>query len=269
MSFDFGPIMDANIAPSTISFLKIANPAAPVLFGSGTLVKCRNLRGILTCGHVFEAVATQNEIGILLYPVVSTTRQQFKIDVPEFVSDSIIFSATPKSADGPDLAFIPLPDQHAENLASLGTFVDLDIGKTRAFTSVPVDEECFEAVSGAIQDLTPPLRIEDKKAVQEISGLMNVGNVISTVTLNGFDIVTFQPNPGPNFKLPASYGGTSGGGIWRVLVKKQENGCYSHRQNKLIGVAFWETDLPNRKIIGHGPESICENLLDEINRRWP
>jgi hypothetical protein len=125
---------------------------------------------------------------------------------------------------------------------------------------------------GTIRDLLEIERTPDLArgmGVLRVEGLINVGRIVATKMSKGFDQLHFQPTPESGFRLPLSYGGTSGGGIWRVYVRRQDDGTYLAVESRLARVAYWETDPPNRDIIGHGPGSIYGRLLTEIYKRWP
>jgi hypothetical protein len=66
--------------------------------------------------------------------------------------------------------------------------------------------------------------------------------------------------------LPITFGGLSGGGIWRVVLNRLNDGKISYSDPLLIGVAFYETSIVNKKrsIIGHGWRSIYEIVPSKI-----
>jgi hypothetical protein len=154
------------------------------------------------------------------------------------------------------------------SLLAIGSVVDLDIEKERAASPMPSAAESLEAVAGIVGVMTPPANTVDGKQVLNVEGLINVGKVIETDTTNQYDLLTFEPQPEVGFQLPHCYGGLSGGGIWRLCVEKQLDQSYVFVERRLVGVVYWQTSPPNRKIIGHGPISLYEHLLSEIHKRW-
>jgi hypothetical protein len=68
-----------------------------------------------------------------------------------------------------------------------------------------------------------------------------------------------------DYQLPKSYGGTSGGGLFRAYTRQDEVFGFHLR-----GVAFYETsgDVANNRLICHGPQSIYDTLLNAVKARW-
>jgi hypothetical protein len=267
MNFDFGPMIDAIISRSTVGFV-ITDGNTPKPLGSGTLVRCAAIQGILTCGHVLEALRSHQSFGVVCFGVAESRCQKIIFDAADTVAHAISFFTPPGSATGPDLAFVPIPSGEMGALTALGSVVDLDSGEAKATSSGPAGAEAIEAVAGIVDEMTPLPHLSATAIILDVEGLVNVGRVSSTRNVNQFDLLEFIPNSSQDFALPSTYGGTSGGGIWRVYVNRQQDSTYLPSETRLTGVAFWETDPPDRKIIGHGPGSIYGHLLAEIRRRW-
>jgi hypothetical protein len=55
--------------------------------------------------------------------------------------------------------------------------------------------------------------------------------------------------------LPSSFGGTSGGGLWRVYVRKLEDESFDAVHHRLIGIASREEKklTASDHLPGHGP----------------
>jgi hypothetical protein len=265
--FDFGPMFDANIARFTAGFVTV-NVGDPRPLGSGTLVKSKATQGILTCAHVLHELRKHTEIGILLFPIDPKKRQQMRILVTLLTGAAVELSDVPFSADGRDLAYLPLPPTLMSELTALASVIDLDLQAARAKLPKPEGTESAEVVAGVVNVLTPPAADLGQTIVLSAEGLMNVGKVVDVRTSKGFDLLEFEPIPEPGIKLPSTYGATSGGGMWRLLVRKEPDSTYSLVESRLVGVVFWQTAGPDRKLIGHGPISIYGHLLAELHLRW-
>ncbi len=267
--FDFGSVLDAAIARFTVGLVSIES-GEPKPLGSGTLVKCITTQGILTCAHVLEEVAKRKEIGIVLFPVVIGRVQTFKIETQFIVPGSIKILREPKTRDGADLAFIPLPENFMAALSAFASVLNLDIQRARSSELLPADTFSIDAIAGIVAELTPPpARAKYSALILGVEGLINVGRVVERWDANGFDLIKLRPAPSSDFVLPNDYGATSGGGIWSVAMRKEHDGTFLVAQSRLIGVVFWQTEAPDRDLIGHGPESIYKRLLSEIYGRWP
>jgi hypothetical protein len=93
-------------------------------------------------------------------------------------------------------------------------------------------------------------------------GLINVGHVfVDDETADRFRL---QPVPAEGIKLPTSYKGTSGGGLWTFFLNQDDS-----VQARLIGVAYWEKPVGEElHIVRHGQISIYKTMFDAICRKW-
>ena len=103
--------------------------------------------------------------------------------------------------------------------------------------------------------------------------LFGVGRVVRTHNANGFDLIDFEFTHGPGTNTPVSFGGVSGGGLWRVFPSGDDDGRYSSIEPvELRGVVFYQTDETNGRggiISCHGPQGIYGRLVDDIRQTWP
>jgi hypothetical protein len=69
--------------------------------------------------------------------------------------------------------------------------------------------------------------------------------------------------------LPRSYGGMSGGGLWRVYLEKVGKDVIV-KERMLYGVAFYQRFLRGKKglVVCHGPQSVYGMLVDAIRKKW-
>jgi len=125
--------------------------------------------------------------------------------------------------------------------------------------------------SGADGCVDQPVHLADgHQASADVSALSNAGRFVDKWTANGFDLLRFATIPAPDFQPPNTYKGTSGGGAWRLFVTKHDDGRYTVRQRRLVGVAFWEDPRPHgMDLICHGTESVYDRLRDAVRARWP
>jgi hypothetical protein len=267
-AFDFGPMLDAHVARCTVGFVDVdSGEGRP--FGSGTLVRTRTTQGILTCAHVLTIIRQHEEIGICLFPVRGAALQLSRIHVKDCAPHAIAFHDIPETADGRDLAYLPLPLLFMTSLLASASAVDLDLHETRTKAPTPSDSTSIEAVAGVIEEITPPAAPKGVRLIVGVEGLINVGRVICTRLAKGFDLLEFNPVPGPDFVAPSTYGATSGGGMWRLYVRRRLDNDYDQVETRLIGVVFWETDPAPRNLVGHGPMSVFGHLLSRIRAQWP
>lgn len=168
------------------------------------------------------------------------------------------------------MAFIPIPPAQFATLSASGSVLDLDLGKEKASSDKPEGAEVLEVVAGVVGQLTAPASSDGSKSTLTVEGLVCPGNVIATSKVGQWDQLQFKPRPHSDSALPTDFRGTSGGGFWRLYLKKGTDGAYSPLESRLTGVAYWQDEIAGSLgIIGHGPMSIYGHLLTEIYRRWP
>jgi hypothetical protein len=98
--------------------------------------------------------------------------------------------------------------------------------------------------------------------------LFGAGQVTSKYTVNNFDLCSFAVSFKDSVGSPCSYGGMSGGGLWRVYIDTDKKVT---RERRLVGVAFYEydTDTGQRMITCHGPKSVYTHLFNAVCEAWP
>ena len=269
MEKDWGPEIDSTVSAFTAAFLSLEQDN-PKLIGSGTFVKSGTIEGVLTCAHVAELISEYEEFGIVCFPIVDGRRQRITVPALGTVSEKVEMAQKPWSEFGPDLSFIPLPPDQMSTIKSLANVADLNIGFRKLTSDLAVDAtQKFECVSGAVASMTPPPRVSVSLTTLNVNGLVNIGQIQEIDTHNGFDRLKIVPIPHSEFILPESYGGMSGGGVWRVYVKNALSEKPEIVECHLVGTAYWQTDAPNRSIIAHGSSSLYLGLLKKIREKWP
>ncbi len=169
---------------------------------------------------------------------------------------------------GPDLAFLPLPAAVVANLAAAHSFLPLDKQATLREQPAPKAALQGELLCGVIAEETEAPTAQNPKTM--FSGRIMTGRAVELQSTGGFDRWEFQPEAFDDGSKVNSFGGVSGGGLWRVWLKKRENGQTFLAERRLIGVAYYQTtrvgEVP-RKIIAHGSKSIFDNLVPKIRSR--
>ena len=239
--------------------------------GSGTLLSIRGIDGILTAAHVWDDILKRKtneslyEVGLLQFPVRSTQAQRLRLRL-DHVEALMIGSPPFDTESGPDLAFVRLPIATANALKADSSFANFDKQSASAFSEIPDGVKSHDAVVGVVACWLSDTIDDGKLIITPIQALHNVGTAKSISPSGGFDRLQFNPLPEADFKLPKSYGGTSGGGLWRALTN-DENVYFEKR---LLGVAFYErqNDDGTLVVICHGPQSTYVELAKRIRAHW-
>jgi len=253
------------------------------LAGSGTFIKCGRVYGILTAHHVVHnprdssrafdfSAGSKQQLSLSI-----TDKRSHSFTIPMSVLDSIDVGI-PKGANvGPDLSVIVLPEVQARSIAIRKSFIDISVKRRKRM------RKCLSAVGGwcAIGFphcyTRPHESSTDAKRVTYIPSITLYSHITRRFEKHGFDFLRFnvkQAEMRGNIEAPPSYGGMSGGGVWKVCILRDVNtSTYSVdvEGTNLAGVAFYQT-LPKGKperLVCHGWKSIYGNVYRKLSRAAP
>lgn len=265
-AFDIGDIATARCVRPTVGFVSTGDmPAASR--GSGTLIKFGSVGGILTCAHVLHEMIDAREIGILCFPVRPSEFQSHRVDVS--LIDHILMGSPDWSERGPDLGFLRLPEANLLALERLASVVDGE-GQRKAIVDGIPDVPGKALICGVVDERTSPPRIEGTVATTAFEAFVNLGRLVNVPGADGMDLFQFRPDTVEGVILPKSYAGTSGGGLWQLYLRPDEEGGYTCVQARLCGVAFYQKPIGDElHIIGHGQRSIYGSLYGLVREKWP
>jgi hypothetical protein len=234
--------------------------------GSGTLIRIGKVAGILTASHVWDTVVALKltRVGFYLFP---SRRREIQSGVEAIaLLDELIIEHKPYDECGPDIAFIKLSASKVATLEQHGTFLNIDRHWNTLVAQSSDDNYHVDAIAGLVAMWGKTVSTQGKAKVIRPEGLTNIGNATRIEDgRDGFDRFEFTPKPEEGLELPSSYGGTSGGGLFRVYL--QDNHVTTIA---LMGLAFFETAIDGKadRIICHGPGSIYDKLAPMIRERW-
>jgi hypothetical protein len=172
---------------------------------------------------------------------------------------------------GPDLGFLRLPQNNIGWLKAKGSFYNLSKHRNDALTHKNAGSGHIDAVVGVIHELTKDLPSETPRIRKKgFTAIFSGGRPIAVKYVDNFDILDFELTSDPDFNLPNSFEGTSGGAIWRFFVEERD-GRPMVVERRLIGIPFFQSPPNNKKkiITYHGPYSIYQRLFEKIIERWP
>lgn len=252
------------MANFSIGLLRIIDDDIAPL-GSGTLVRVGKTCGIVTAAHVWDMVEREKRIGFYQNPLRRSEIQS----AAEYTTNLATINIGQETylEVGPDIAFVRLPDTKASTLEMHGAFLNADRHHEVIIERRETDDFHLDAIVGMVEEWDKTVTMRDRAKVIRLDALTNVGRATKLPDgQQGFDRLLFEPIPEDGFVLPSSYGGVSGGGLFRVYVDGD-----SVSRVTLFGVAFWETKVGGKaeKIICHGPGSIYSRLVPMVKQRWP
>lgn len=212
--------------------------------GTGTLPVTGRKHGILTAAHVWEDVLKSGaKVGITRTEKIT---HRYAIDV-RMIVPTLMRTAGEWDDRGPDLAFLRIPDEFVTEIEASQVFEYLQ----KPPKKLGVDAlECWVPMGTPEEFGT----FTQTHASVEINGsLVNPRYVSGVQDYYDFEVDTKGAG------IPNSYGGFSGGGLWRVLVYSSPTTGKVDWAQRLKGVMFWQfPEVHGRRIIRcHGPESIA------------
>ncbi len=225
------------------------------LIGSGTLVYLEDTFGILTAHHVLEAIPARGTLGLIL--PYHDKEQRYTVDISHITKMPIARGNV--DSDGPDLAFIKLPQAYIGQIKALGTFYNLAYDKEEILNS-PVDNTIgMWAVSGYPNEYTKEIEsIGCFDGVIKYEGNCLFGSIDKSYSSEEFDYIE-MPADYQN-DVPESFGGVSGGGLWHIVLEQPPHGDIRVKRIILSGVAFYQSALENnfRSLKCHGRRSVYQ-----------
>lgn len=243
--------------------------------GSGTLVKIDEYYGLLTAEHVVRPpgrpelhldTTSSNGPKLLLPPAPFPGGQAIESSVLRVIT-------TKRTGDtyGPDLAFIVLPPSPLlRELKARRSFYPLGQDVATKL-STALSDSGFVAFCGFPNSLLlthkPSLGFTEVKEVRGFAFLTGPDKYEKRAPWDFFELGVSRAEM---LDIGESFGGVSGGGLWRIPVYRRKNdpeGSEYVKDMTFAGVAFYEENhLPNGRFFvrAHGPQSIYEKFLTDV-----
>ncbi len=229
------------------------------LIGSGTFVSIGEIFGIVTAHHVARELSLHDSLGLTLIEDVQN------IVIP-YQHLRIIDIAIPnKDSIGPDLSYLIIPDPYLNNIKSYKSFYPILVDKERILKYLQENGQDLWFVHGTIGERTQE-EIPQKgfEKVFGYSGFCGMTFVENSYEIDTFDYIEVMAEFGEEVN-PKSFGGFSGGGLWRVSLRMDAQGNLMAKEYILSGVIFYEFMLNEEKYLrSHGPNSIYTKVIDKV-----
>ena len=226
-----------------------------ILIGSGTLVDINGTLGILTAQHVIDAIPSYGNLGLIISD---------KIHRPSVEAKAFVYTYIARGRDssaGPDLGFIKLPNTVIGLLKAYKSFYNISKNRERALNSPPANEMGLWCLSG-IPDVET-ITEGPSRGFETVKGFLNFcgfGSISNYRVIDEFDYFDFDVLYNERTQSPHSFGGVSGGGLWQILIAKDEYEQLILKESILSGVACYQSPLiDNKRVIKcHGRHSIYD-----------
>jgi hypothetical protein len=233
--------------------------------GTGTFVRLGKVSGIITAGHVIVNLPRPT-VGLVRFPRVQPGFQRFELDMGN-TEEAVTWNN--EEGDAPDIGFLRIPEVDARTLEARGA-VFYNLEADRMFVPSDPANRVAEAhaIVGVVAEWTeeiPGGKQGERKAI--IGGLFGAAKRIREFQGNGTDLVEVGIDHTTGPSVPESYGGVSGGALWKLHVELDATGKIVSIGKELRGVAFRESDDP-RLITCNDLPSITA-LKQALAAKWP
>jgi hypothetical protein len=231
------------------------------LIGSGTLVLLNGRHCILTADHVLSDTRLRTADQLALITSFSGNIQRYALD-RRYLGIHTLARGRDESK-GPDIGLIVLPEALIDHLKSEKIFFNLDKRKDRFKEGFIGKEMGAWFTTGVIEETE--IDLGSKPGFDSIKGyqaLCGISGVTKEYIDSGFDYlemtVDYKTDIG---RLPLHFGGCSGGGVWQVLLQKDDQGQIIPEEYVLSGVVFYQSRTENsqRVLRCHGRHSVYIN----------
>jgi hypothetical protein len=261
MPHDIADAILAHVSNFAVGLVRRVEGAGSRVLGSGVLVSLDGRRGILTAGHVADVYRMLPEVGLVRFVAGN---QQRRI-LPLGDTDTIIMESSDTFEDGKgvlDLAFTQLPHELAASIEAHGVFLNLEKNRAKIESPPPEEGKHCDAMLGLVAEFSGLPFVQGTEWISPMRGVLHTGHVCEQ--LNG--LLTVEAMDYNLDKLPASFGGMSGGGLWRIYFVENEKEARIVSAT-LCGIASWQIDKTH--IACQGWDRIDQTLIPAVRAKLP
>jgi len=248
----------AHISNVAVGFARRVEGGGSRVLGSGVLVTLDGRRGILTAGHMAEVYDALPEIGLVRF-VPGGEQQRMIVRHGDARTMMLQSSKTfTESKEVLDLAFTELVPEIAATIEARGAFLNLDKNRERIEAAPPAEGVHCDAMLGLIAEFSDKPFINGDQWITPMRGILHTAHVCE----QDHGLVTVEAMDENLDKLPESFGGMSGGGLWRVYFVEDEARIVSASP---CGIASWQIDKTH--IACQGWDRIDQGLVPAVREK--
>ncbi|NPV20376.1 hypothetical protein [Bradyrhizobium aeschynomenes] len=260
-----GPVCDYSVG--FLKFGREGNHETATPMGTGTFVKLGKLYGILTAGHVLNELEPIETVGLVRFPSIRPALQNRRLNLAH---TNRVVDWNGKECDGPDLAFVSIPEVDARDLEAKGAiFYNLGLPREfKAWTEGHRMATCY-ALVGVVGEWTEDgaaALLSGKKI--DVGGLFGSAKTVRPFEEDGKDLVEIEVSYETGPRVPKSYGGVSGGALWELHVELDPAGKVVAVNKKLHGVAFRQSG-DKKRVTANGASLVDALVKNKIIPGWP
>jgi hypothetical protein len=159
-----------------------------------------------------------------------------------------------------DLAFTQLPFDAAFSIEAQSVFLNMEKNRAKMESEAPAEGKHVDAMLGLVAEFSQEPVVEGKQFINPMCGVLHTGHICAQE--NG--LLTVEAMDYNLNELPKSFGGMSGGGLWRIYFVEDEKE-FKIIATVLCGVASWQID--DRKIACQGWDRIDQTLIPTVRNK--
>ncbi len=253
------------VSDYTIGFVRLDNNLDVRALGSGSLVTIGPIHGVLTAAHVADALPEGGNFKIFIANESQADFRKRLIEIEH--ADLVKIRGKSYGPLGPDLAFIRLSENSVAKLSATNSFFNLLKRQNDVLAEKIPTERYVDALVGIVDEFTKDFSTPAKPLQKEFGGIFYGGEAdFIAKSDRGFDLIEFKVAKDADVPRPSSFGGVSGGGLWRFYFDEKN----SVVERRLIGVPFFEKLVgASQVVVCDGPNSIYKALIDSVLAKWP
>jgi len=226
----------ARLSNFAVGLVKTEPGKGSSVLGSGTFACIEDRRGILTCGHVAALYERLPQIGWIRFVDGQLQRRMLRLGDTEtiIIQSSDLFE---EAKEVLDLAFTMLPPDVASSVEANAVFLNLDKNRTKMEAHASTKLHFIDAMLGLVDEFSEAPFAAGREIISPMRGVLHSGHIVAQE--NG--LLTFKAMDYNLHELPKSFGGMSGGSVWRIYVEEDDKGSRIV-EAMLAGVASWQID---------------------------
>lgn len=233
----------------------------PTLIGSGTFIRIGPKSGILTAQHVADQLDGDCALGL---PI---TKEENKLAIGTSNLNIVEIARATTPSDGPDLAFIGLGFPDVSNIRPVKSFYDLDSDKEKMIANPPeLGEGIWCACGSPYVNIREEVSEIGSTAALALNSYCGFTTPTKGYEIGIYDYIELGVNYAAGPHVPATFRGTSGGGLWQVLINETSAGVLEQAGFYLSGVIFYESQRENERrfIRCHGRRSVYQAVYNAV-----
>ena len=261
MELDLTDVVIARLKFHTIGLsYRKSDSAARQVLGSGVLVTIGGRRGILICGHVAEMFEKVGDVQLGFFNSDAQNKFPLRADLNQILQSSHSFEEAETVID---LAFTLLTPELATSVdAKSGVFLNADKNRKKMEEFAATRKQFFDVILGLVEEFSGKPEVDGKNIVSNLRAVLYSGRIVPCE--NG--LLLFEPKEREN--LPNSFGGMSGGGVWRIYYDESKKGDDAFVAAMLCGIVSWERK-DEKQVACQGWDRIDQALIPEVLKALP